>query len=97
MKLARSFAVAGAALMLTLVACASSDSSSSGGSACAQAKSVADTCNAKPQDGGAKVTLTFDQGKCEGSDQGKKAAQCIVDNKNNCDCILKCTLTGACS
>jgi hypothetical protein len=97
MKFARFIAVALVASLVGLVAC-SSDDSSSAASSCAEAKKVADSCNSQPQDGGASVTVTFDQAKCEsGGDQAKKAADCIVANKGNCDCPLKCSLTGSCS
>jgi hypothetical protein len=95
MKLVQSLiVVASVATTLALVACSSD--SSSGSSACQQAKTVIDSCNAKPQDGGLTVTTKFDSAQCEGSDQAKKAAQCIVDNKSNCDCIIKCSLQGSC-
>lgn len=98
MKLVRSFAVSfGIALMVTISACSSSSSDSSSSGSCDEAKTVADSCNAKPQDGGTSISITFDSAACAQSDQGKKAAQCIVDNKSNCDCILKCSLTGSCS
>jgi hypothetical protein len=91
------FCVAAVTLVVGLVAC-SSDGSSSAASSCAEAKKVADECNAKPKDGGASVTVNFDQGKCEsGGDQAKKAADCIVQNKSNCDCILACSIQGSCS
>jgi hypothetical protein len=89
---------AAVALAIGLVACSSDDSSNSAtASSCAQAKSVADSCNAQPKEGGVQMTANFDQGKCEsGGDAAKKVADCIVANKSNCDCILKCGLTGAC-
>lgn len=99
MKLVRFFVVGLAVSLVALVACSSDDSSSSATSSCAEAKKVSDACNAQqPKDGGASITTNFDQAKCEsGGDQAKKAADCIVANKNNCDCQLKCALTGSCS
>ena len=98
MKL-RTFVVPGfLAMFVTVVACSSDDAAApAGGSSCDQASKVADDCNAKPSEGGIKTTITFDKAKCESSDQGKKAAQCIVDNKTNCDCFIKCTINGTCA
>jgi len=96
MRSLQSFVVlAGVALVVGLVACSSDDSSSNGAS-CSQAKSISDSCNAAPKDGGSSgLTVTFDQGKCEsGGDAAKKVADCIVANKSNCDCTLKCAVTG---
>jgi hypothetical protein len=77
-----------------LVACSSDDEKSSA-SSCAEAKKVSDSCNSQPKDGGSSITTGFDQAKCEsGGDQSKKVADCIVANKSNCDCILKCGLSG---
>lgn len=104
MKPARILALALVASLVGLVACSDDDeggstgSTASAASSCAEAKKVADECNAKPQDGGAQVTVTFDQAKCESSgDQGKKAADCIVANRSNCDCLAKCAISGSCS
>lgn len=86
-----------------LVACSSDDGATQSENAnqpepCAEAKKVADECNAKPAKDGAKITADFDTAKCQSSgEQGKKAAECIVTNKSNCDCLLQCALTGACS
>lgn len=99
MKLVRFFAIGLVASVVGLVACGSDDDeSNSTASSCAEAKKVTDECNAKqPTDGGTSVTTNFDQGKCEsGGDQAKKVADCIVANKDNCDCSLKCALTGSC-
>jgi hypothetical protein len=87
------------ASFVTLVAC-SSDSSTTGdqASSCTSAKQVSDDC-AKQSDGGSSgsVTVTFDEAKCEsGGAQAKTAADCIVTNKSNCDCVLKCSLAGSC-
>jgi hypothetical protein len=85
-------------LMVTTAACSSDDSNSttSGGS-CAEAKKVADECNAKPKDGGTTITINFDQAKCEsGGAQGETAAKCIVTNRTNCDCFIACGLKGTC-
>jgi len=92
----RSLAVlAGVALAVGTVACSSDDSSSATASSCAQAKSVSDTCNSAPKEGGVSITTSFDQAKCESAgDSGKKIADCIVANKSNCDCLLKCAVTG---
>jgi hypothetical protein len=85
-------------LFVSVVACSSDDAATpAGGSSCEQASKVADDCNARPSEGGIKTTITFDKAKCESSDQAKKAAQCIADNKTNCDCFIKCQLTGSCS
>lgn len=98
MHSSRSFVVlAAVALVVGLVACSSSDDSSSSGvaSSCAQAKSVSDACKTAPKEGGVSITADFDQAKCESAgDQGKKVADCIVANKSNCDCTLKCAVTG---
>jgi hypothetical protein len=97
MKLSQLFAVAVVASLVGLVAC-SDDDASSAASSCAEAKKVSDECNAKqPTDGGATVTTDFDQAKCEsGGDQAKKAADCIVANRDRCDCSLACALQGSC-
>jgi hypothetical protein len=84
-------------MFVAVVACSSDSTAAAGGSSCDKASKVADDCNAKPAEGGVKVTITFDKAKCESSDQGKKAAQCIADNATNCDCFLKCQLAGSCS
>jgi hypothetical protein len=85
-------------LFVTVVACSSDDTAATaGGSSCEQASKVADDCNAKPSEGGVKVTINFDKAKCESSDQAKKAAQCIADNKTNCDCFIKCQINGSCT
>ncbi len=97
MRSHRSFVVlAGVALVVGLVACSSDDSSSSGvASSCAEAKSVSDACKSAPKEGGVSLTADFDQAKCESAgDQGKKVADCIIANKSNCDCTLKCAVTG---
>ena len=88
--------LAGVALAVGLVACSSSDDASSAtASSCAQAKSVSDACKSAPKEGGVSITVDFDQAKCEGAgDKGKKVADCIVANKSNCDCTLKCAITG---
>ena len=101
MKYFRPLTLALVASFAALVACSSDDAESSSNAAtpspCAEAKQVADDCNAK-QTGSSKVTVNFDQAKCESSgDQGKKAAECIVANKSNCDCLVKCSLAGSCS
>lgn len=87
------------AIMTGAAACSSDDSSSttSGGS-CAEAKKVADECNAKqPADGGSTTTITFDQAKCESAGaQGETAAKCIVTNRANCDCFIACGIKGSC-
>ncbi|CAN5753014.1 hypothetical protein BH11MYX4_BH11MYX4_53300 [soil metagenome] len=97
MNFLRSLVVcAGVASMVGVVACSSDDSSASAAS-CSQAKSISDSCKSQPKDGGSSITLDFDQAKCEsGGDQGKKVADCIVANKSNCDCLLKCAVNGAC-
>lgn len=85
-----------AVAIFVLAACSSDDSSASGGS-CSEAKKVADQCKSQPSDGGAKITVDFDEGKCNSAgDQGKKAADCIVANKSRCDCLLACSLQGSC-
>jgi hypothetical protein len=88
--------LAAVALAVGLVACSSSSDDASGSAAsCAQAKSVSDSCKSAPKEGGVSITVDFDQAKCEsGGDQGKKVADCIVANKSNCDCVLKCAVTG---
>ncbi len=99
MHILRSLALAAlASLAFQTVACSSDDNSGSTGSACAEAKKVADECNAKqPTDGGATQTITFDQAKCESAgQQGQTMAQCIVNNRTNCDCFLSCGLKGTC-
>lgn len=80
------------------VGCSSDDSNSTTtGGACAEAKKVADECNAKPKDGGSSTTITFDQAKCESAgSQGQTAAQCIVTNRANCDCFIACGIKGSC-
>jgi hypothetical protein len=94
MIVTRLFVFAAVASVVGLVAC-SSDESTSSASSCAEAKKVSDSCNAQPKDGGGSITTNFDQAKCEsGGDQSKKVADCIVANKSNCDCILKCGLSG---
>ena len=86
-----------AALALGNVACSSDDSSTTGGS-CAEAKKVADECNAKQDpDSGSTTTITFDQAKCEsGGSQAQTAAQCMVTNRSKCDCMFACALKGSC-
>jgi hypothetical protein len=84
--------------MVTTAACSSDDSSSttSGGS-CAEAKKVADECNAKPTDGGTTITINFDQAKCESAGaQGETAAKCIVANRTKCECFVACGIKGTC-
>jgi hypothetical protein len=93
MKLRALLTVGFLSLFVALVAC-SSDTTASGADTCDQASKVADDCNAKPAEGGVKITLTFDKAKCASSD--KKAAQCIVDNKTNCDCFIACGVKGTC-
>ena len=97
MVFTRVIAVATACLALGTFACSSDDTSSTG-SACAEAKKVADECNAKqPEDGGTKVTVNFDQAKCEsGGSQTQTAAQCIVNNRSNCECFIACGIKGSC-
>ena len=98
MKILRLLVVSSlASLLLTLVAC-SSDSSPSSGDACSQAKTVADSCNSKPAgDSGTSTTFTLDVAQCQSAgDKGQKVAQCIVDNKSNCDCLVKCAIGGSC-
>ena len=104
MKLVRFFTLGLAVSLAGLVACSSDDdgttssASSTSPGGCAEAKKVADECNAKPWDGGAKLSVKFDEAKCESSgDQGKKAADCIVAHRDDCDCLLSCSLTGSCS
>ena len=99
MSVTRFVVVGLVASLVGLVACSSDDSSSSTANSCAEAKKVSDDCNAsQPKDGGTSVTVNFDQGKCESAgDNGKKAADCIVANKGNCDCLLKCSVNGSCS
>jgi len=84
--------------ILVTVACSSGGSGSvpgGGGTTCAQAKKVSDDCNAKQGDSG--VTFNFDVAKCEsGGSQAQTAAQCIVNNSSNCDCMLTCALKGSC-
>jgi hypothetical protein len=95
--LARILTVTAVASFVALAACSSS--SDSAASSCSSAKQVSDDCNAKQGsgDGGTKVTTNFDAAKCEqAGDNGKKVADCIVANKDNCDCILKCSLGGTC-
>jgi hypothetical protein len=87
------------ALFAATAACSSDESSSTTSSgACAEAKKVADDCNAKqPADGGTSTKITFDQAKCESAGaQGQTMAQCIVTNKSNCDCFLACGIKGSC-
>jgi hypothetical protein len=87
-----------------LIACSSSSSGSSTSqngtsptSACAQAKSVADTCNAQPAEGGVQLTVDFDETKCEQAGaQGTTIADCITANKDNCSCVLTCSVKGSC-
>jgi len=99
MKLSRLFAIAAVTSVAGLIACSSDDESTGSGSqasTCAEAKKNAEACSSKT-DGGS-VTVTFDQAKCEsGGDQAKKAADCINTNKSNCDCLIKCQLSGSCS
>jgi hypothetical protein len=87
-----------ASLALGSAACSSDDDSNSTGGACAQAKKVADDCNAKQNpDSGSTTTITFDQAKCESAgSQGQTAANCIVANKSNCDCFIACGIKGTC-
>lgn len=70
--------------------------SGSGGTRCERAKKIADGCNAsQPSDSG--VEINFDQAKCESSGaQGQAAAQCIIDNSTNCDCLLPCAINQTC-
>lgn len=82
--------------LLALIGCSSDDSTSSA-SACDEAAKVSDSCSTSGGDGGSSITVKFDAAKCKQTDQGKKAAQCIVDNKSKCDCVLKCSLAGSCS
>lgn len=103
MKIAHVLACTFAFAVVGTVACSSDDSNGSTGgtssaaTSCGSAKQVADECNAKPADGGAKTTITFKQDECEkAGDQGKKVADCIVANKSNCDCFLSCSLKGSC-
>lgn len=99
MKLARLLAVGSVASLVLLVAVTgcSDDASSSN---CQAAADVAKKCDAQQSTadagGGSSITVTskFDVQKCEESDQGKKIADCIVANQNNCDCQIKCALTG---
>ena len=97
MKLSRLFALAAVTSVTGLIACSSDDSTGSGSQAstCAEAKTAAESCSSSSDAGSVKIT--FDQAKCEsGGDQAKKAAECIVQNKSNCDCHIKCQLQGSC-
>lgn len=69
---------------------------SGSGSPCARAKQIADGCKAK-QTSDSAVEIDFDQAKCESSGtQGQAAAQCIINNSTNCDCLLPCAINQAC-
>jgi hypothetical protein len=86
-------------LVAAAVACSSSSSggSSDQATSCQNAKVTADNCNNQPSDGGAKITVNFDEAKCEsGGAQAKTAADCITANKTNCSCVLSCSLKGTC-
>jgi hypothetical protein len=87
------FFVTGALLSMFVALVACSSDSAADGSTCDQAAKVSDDCNASSADAG--LTITFDKAKCEASD--KKAAQCVIDNKANCDCRIKCAISGTCS
>jgi hypothetical protein len=81
--------------IFVVAACSSSSDSSS--DPCGEASQIVESCNAMQPDTGASVTITFDKTQCQqAGDQGKKAAQCIIDNKSNCTCPLKCSLSGSC-
>jgi hypothetical protein len=101
MKLARLLVLGATVSLVALVACSSSDDGSGGAaSSCSSAKKIADDCkaNAKPSDGGVSITVDFDEAKCESAgDQGKQAADCIVQHKDNCDCVAQCSITGSCT
>lgn len=76
-------------------AACSSDDPSTTASPCAEAKKVSDDCKVESADSG--ISFKFDEAKCEsGGDQAKAAATCIVNNKSNCNCLLKCSLSGSC-
>jgi hypothetical protein len=65
------------------------------GTPCARAKQIADDCKTRQGDSG--VEIEFDQAKCESSGaQGEAAAQCIINNSSNCDCLLACALKQTC-
>ncbi len=96
MKPVRLVSVVLVAFLVGLLACSSDDSSAA--DSCQAASDVSKKCDAQQSssDGGSsvKVTTTFDVAKCQQSDQGKKIADCMVANQNNCDCMLKCALSG---
>ena len=92
-------------VVATLSACSSGGAgsvdlggtNSGGGTACEKAKKVVDDCNAsRPADSG--VTVNFNLEKCQsGGAQAEAAAQCVVNNAANCDCVLPCAIQGSCS
>ena len=95
MKLTQILSIVALGCLVASTAC-SSDDENSAASSCGEAKKVADACNAnKPADGGVSVSVNFKEEECtKAGDQGKKVADCIVANKSNCDCVVKCSLTG---
>lgn len=95
LSIVRLVSLASFSALLALIGCSSDDNSSA--SACDEAAKVSDSCSTSAGDGGSSITVKFDAAKCKQTDQGKKAAQCIVDNKSKCDCVLKCSLAGSCS
>jgi hypothetical protein len=87
---------------VVLIACSSGGPGSADlggggtGTACEKAKKVADDCKASGGDSG--VTINFDLAKCEsGGAEAEAAAQCIVNNSSNCDCLLPCAIKKSCS
>jgi hypothetical protein len=96
MKLTRMLSVASVVLLVAVTGCSDDDKSSN----CQAAADVGKKCDAQQSTadagGGSSITVTskFDVQKCEESDQGKKIADCIVQNQDKCDCQIKCALTG---
>ncbi len=87
MSAARIGLLSTSALVVCFMACSSPASN-----ACADAKKVVEQCSS------AGLSVQFDQGKCEsGGDQGHRAAECIVANRDRCECTLACALAGSCS
>ncbi len=94
MNFIRGHALTVTGFFIFLAACSASKTEILDANACAEAKRVTNQCTSS----GSGIKVDFDQSKCEtGGDQAKKAADCIVANKDRCECAVSCALVGTCA
>lgn len=70
------------------------------GDVCVDAKSAYEACavGVNAQDSGLSLGTTWPRAKCQqDGEEGKKRAQCVIDNKSTCICMAKCLLSGVCT